>query len=67
MVAYCPDPVLGLQWDKRYDLMVLSSEKGILKALRSKTFKDTMIRYAPFMIRPEIKEYIKDKIEYKKN
>ncbi|NLL69101.1 MAG: hypothetical protein GX232_02725 [Acholeplasmataceae bacterium] len=66
VVAYCPDPVLGLQWDKRYDLMVLSSEKGILKALRSKTFKDTMIRYAPFMIRPEIKEYIKDKIEYKK-
>lgn len=66
VVCYCPDPVLGLQWDKRFDLMVLSSHKGIDKALNTKTFKGTNIKYAPFMIRPEIKDYTKPKVEYKK-
>ena len=65
MVGYCPDPVLGLQWDKRYDLMLLSSEKGIKQALNSKTFKNTNMMYAPFTIRPEVKDYKESKSYYK--
>jgi UDP-N-acetylglucosamine:LPS N-acetylglucosamine transferase len=68
IAAYCPDPVIGLQWDKRADLISLSSSTGAESANKSRTFKKTKTAVVPFLIRKAVedftgsKEYYKDQI-----
>ncbi len=63
VACYCPDPILGLQWDRRFDIMGISSEKGKLKA--QKGCKGKQIENIPFMINRQVKDYKKSKAEYR--
>ena len=66
IVSYCPDPVIGNQWDNRFDTMFVSSKNGIKIANKSRSFKNTNVLYSPFTINPKVLEYKKTKEEYKK-
>ncbi|MCI8612545.1 MAG: hypothetical protein HFE48_02460 [Clostridia bacterium] len=65
VVAYCPDPIVGRQWDRRSDLIVLSSENGKKKA--AKTLKLPPERFAtvPFLIRKDVEKYDEGKEHYR--
>ena len=65
IVAYCPDPVIGRQWDNRVDLIGLSSSVGKQKAERTR-FKKGQVVEIPFLIREAVKDYDKDKAFYRK-
>ena len=67
-VLYCPDPIIGNQWDKRVDFATLSSNLGEKKARKKRGFKKFSTRFAtvPFLIRSQIAEYTNSRIEYKK-
>ncbi|MCL2061959.1 MAG: hypothetical protein FWH03_04970 [Firmicutes bacterium] len=66
IAAYCPDPVIGLQWDKRADLIALSSQTGAQAAAKSLTFKRTPTAVVPFLIRKNVAEYTKSRPEYRR-
>ena len=55
-IAYCPDPVIGLQWDKRADLFVQSHR---IKKYSDK--KEALIREIPFLLRTEVKTITQSK------
>lgn len=65
IVAYCPDPRIGGQWDTRLDLIAVSSSLGKQNAERKK-FKKGQVVEVPFMIRQEVKNYDKDKKFYRR-
>lgn len=67
VIAYCPDPVVGRQWDKRTDLIVLSSEKGKERAIKKLGFKESQLATVPFMLRKKVEEYDKDKAYYRES
>jgi len=64
-VTFCPDPIVGVQWDRRGDLMLLSSSRG--KDIIAKKYKKTKCRtgYVPFLLRTSIADYTKTRSEYK--
>lgn len=66
IITFCPDPIVGLQWDNRCDLMLLSGSNGVKKAQRFGRFKPEQIQEVPFLIRKEIEEYNKGKQYYRK-
>ncbi|MDR2201312.1 MAG: hypothetical protein LBP26_00885 [Clostridiales bacterium] len=66
VVAYCPDPVLGMQWDARADLIALSSRAGREKARGSKQFSATPLLNVPFFLRGEIKNCAESKEYYRR-
>lgn len=66
IVAYCPDPVVGDQWDRRCDLLALSSRNGSLKAQKH-GFKPEQLITVPFLIRKQVEEYDKGKVYYRKD
>lgn len=65
VVAYCPDPIVGRQWDKRCDLMVLSSQNGKKKAISARRFRAENLAVCPFLLRQEVASYDKDKSFYR--
>ncbi|HEY8444259.1 MAG TPA: glycosyltransferase [Clostridia bacterium] len=65
IITFCPDPIVGLQWDNRGDLMLLSGSGGVKKAARFGRFKPGKIKEVPFLIRKEIIEYNKGKKHYR--
>lgn len=73
IATYCPDPIIGRQWDERTDLMVMSSSYGREKAIRKNHFDKDKIKLAPFLLRKEVdditmsKEFYRDKFSFPKN
>ncbi|HEY8424082.1 MAG TPA: glycosyltransferase [Clostridia bacterium] len=65
IITFCPDPIVGLQWDNRCDLMLLSGSNGVKKAARFKRFKPEQVKEVPFLIRKEIEQYNKGKQYYR--
>jgi UDP-N-acetylglucosamine:LPS N-acetylglucosamine transferase len=65
IVAYCPDPIIGKQWDSRVDLIGISSLAGKNKAEKSRFEKGKVINI-PFLIRKEVEQYDKGKCFYRK-
>jgi processive 1,2-diacylglycerol beta-glucosyltransferase len=66
VIAYCPDPIIGKQWDNRLDLIGVSSELGVKKAIKSCRFKDTQLLKLPFLIREEVKNMKEGRKYYRK-
>ncbi len=64
LFAYCPDPVIGKQWDKRTDAIFVSSESGKEKA-ENGFFKNTKVNFVPFPIRREVLEINKGREYYR--
>jgi len=64
-IGYCPDPIIGKQWDNRFDTMIVSSYNGIEKASKSRIFNNKNVIYAPFTISQEVKKYSENKAYYK--
>ncbi len=64
IVTYCPDPHIGKQWDRRNDLITLSSKVGKKQALKD-GFKEQQVDVIPFLIRKEIVSYNKGKDFYR--
>ena len=54
-IAYCPDPVVGPQWDKRADNIITSYKE-----------LDDETKNIPFLLNPKIKDYEESKTHYKK-
>ena len=65
IVAYCPDPIVGRQWDKRTDLIVLSSENGKKQAIKKLKLKPEQLATVPFMLRKTVENYDKGKQYYR--
>ncbi len=65
ITAYCPDPVIGNQWDKRVELIGVSSAPGKEKAVRDR-FKRHQVTEIPFLIRQQVKEFGGDKNFYRR-
>ncbi len=63
--AYCPDPVVGLQWDNRADVMGLSSEAGKRRAARGIHFSKNKLAVVPFFIRKEVESMDKGRAYYR--
>lgn len=63
--AYCPDPVIGRQWDRRVDKIGLSSKVGKAKALKGRHFKESQLEVVPFLIRSQVKDYNQPKTYYR--
>lgn len=66
IVAYCPDPIVGRQWDRRCDLMALSSESGMKEAMSGGKFRREQLAVCPFLLRKQVAEYDKDKYFYRR-
>ena len=66
VAAYCPDPVIGLQWDARADLIGMSSDIGKRKAKKSRYFRKTRVEDVPFLIRGEVQNYAFDRARYRR-
>lgn len=66
IAAYCPDPILGRQWDKRVEMVGISSKLGKAKANSTRLFKNNLIYDVPFLIRDEVKMYDRDREHYRK-
>ncbi len=64
VVAYCPDPILGRQWDKRSDQIFMSSRYGV-KDAESRGFKESQLNYVPFLIRKEVEQLDKGREFYR--
>lgn len=64
IVAYCPDPIVGRQWDKRSDLIALSSENGRKKAVKL-GLKDSRLITVPFLLRKNVESFDKGKEYYR--
>jgi len=70
--AYCPDPVIGKQWDRRSDCIFVSGEMGKNKA-KNGYFKKTDIEFVPFLLRRDVlkidksKEYYREKFNLPKD
>ena len=65
IMTYCPDPILGKQWDSRGDSFILSSAVGQKKAQKQYKFKNRQIYNIPFLLRSEVKDFRKDKRYYR--
>lgn len=65
IATYCPDPIIGRQWDNRVDLMIMSSAKGREVAIKKRKYKTDQIKVSPFLIRKEIEEVNKGKEFYR--
>lgn len=66
VLTYCPDPVIAGQWDRRSDLIALSSAAGADKARKGRLFRHTEIVQVPFLIRSEVKSYDKGRQYYRR-
>jgi UDP-N-acetylglucosamine:LPS N-acetylglucosamine transferase len=66
IITFCPDPIVGLQWDNRGDLMLCSGANCVKKAQSLGRFKPDKIQEVPFLIRKEIEEYNKGKNFYRR-
>jgi UDP-N-acetylglucosamine:LPS N-acetylglucosamine transferase len=66
IITFCPDPIVGLQWDNRGDLMLLSGSSGVKKAQRFGRLKPDAIKEVPFLIRKEVQDYNKGKEFYRR-
>lgn len=66
VVCYCPDPVLGKQWDKRSDQIFMSSRIGVKDAEKS-GFKKEQLNYVPFLIRKEVEQLDKGRDYYRES
>lgn len=64
IAAYCPDPIVGRQWDKRSDLIALSSENGRKKAEKL-GFKENQLVTVPFLLRKNVESFDKGKEYYR--
>ncbi len=62
--SYCPDPVIGNQWDNRMDGIYCSSALGVENAKKG-TFKDIEVGVVPFLLRKEVKERVEGKAFYR--
>lgn len=67
VVCYCPDPIIGLQWDNRLDLMGVSSVNGKKVAQKHGRFKENQVALTPFLIRKEVENYTKGKDFYRQS
>lgn len=65
IMAYCPDPIIGRQWDSRVDLIGLSSELGKQKVIKSNRFDNNQVNVVPFFIRREVNNFNLSKAEYR--
>jgi processive 1,2-diacylglycerol beta-glucosyltransferase len=66
IMAYCPDPIIGRQWDNRADFIGVSSNAGIKKAVSAFRFDKNQLGYAPFLIRDNVKTMQYGRSYYKK-
>lgn len=66
IVNYCPDPVVGKQWDNRCDIMGLSSEAGKKKAIKSKRFLRSQMAVIPFLIREKVSTMTEGRLHYRR-
>lgn len=65
-MTYCPDPVLGQQWDRRGDVFALSSASGRARAMSELRLRKKDVFDIPFLIRKEVAEYNQGKAYYRK-
>ncbi len=66
IMTYCPDPVLGQQWDRRGDVFALSSASGRARAMSELRLRKKDVFDIPFLIRKEVAEYNQGKAYYRK-
>ena len=66
IAVYCPDPVIGKQWDNRANITAVSSEMGKNNAQKGGRFDASQLVRIPFLIRPEIANYTENKAFYRK-
>jgi UDP-N-acetylglucosamine:LPS N-acetylglucosamine transferase len=64
-IAYCPDPVVGRQWDRRADTVALSGDFGLLRAHKQLKFDYNRLFNVPFMIRDGVKNLDKGRAFYR--
>jgi len=59
MAMYCPDPVVGKQWDRRAEFVALSSPVGKKRGEKNFGFKKrkTKFEVVPFLIRKQVADY----------
>jgi len=62
IAAYCPDPVIGLQWDSRADIFTFS---GKIRKSYKKRFSG--LSSIPFLIRKEVEDLKESKAHYRKS
>ncbi|MEC9484853.1 MAG: glycosyltransferase [Candidatus Izemoplasma sp.] len=58
-IVYVPDPIVGLQWDRRADLFIVSDP------LESKLHKSLPLKKIPFLLRKEVYQYTFSKVTYR--
>lgn len=66
VMAYCPDPIIGRQWDNRADLIGVSSHVGKERATRFFRWHESQIKETPFFIRREVINYNKGREFYRR-
>lgn len=66
IIGYCPDPVIGKQWDTRVDIAAVSSESGRKKAVLSGRYARDQVINIPFLIRREVRDYDKGRAHYRR-
>jgi len=67
IVTFCPDPHVGVQWDRRGDIMALSAASGVKTESKKARYKKGLSKAVevPFLIRKEIADYTLTRNEYK--
>ncbi|MCL2796603.1 MAG: hypothetical protein FWD58_00900 [Firmicutes bacterium] len=66
IVVYCPDPIIGQQWDRRADVFALSSAAGKVAAEKKRGFKNTSVVQVPFLIRKAVASYTESRAFYRR-
>jgi len=66
IAVYCPDPVIGQQWDRRADMFALSSAAGKRRAEKSRSFRKTKVEQVPFLIRKAVAGYTAGRAAYRR-
>ena len=66
IAVYCPDPVIGRQWDRRADMYALSSAAGAKIAGKNRGFRKAKIEQVPFLIRKEVASYTETRAYYRR-
>ncbi|MFA5676723.1 MAG: glycosyltransferase [Christensenellales bacterium] len=65
VTAYCPDPIIGNQWDRRVDFIGISSASGKELALRTR-FNAPQVGEVPFLIRQQAETYTESREHYRR-
>lgn len=66
VIGYCPDPIIGRQWDRRVDLMAVSSALGVKKARQFGRYKRAKVTEVPFLLRREVETYNMGRAYYRR-